>query len=102
MVLEWVKSSIRQQNIDIQRALGYALGFLFYNSAIYVCADETKFEQSTEVEDEKKRYLLVCRLLRNVRPATSIATLRCKTVSEQVCHRLADALRSIGPAQRDC
>lgn len=25
-----------------------------------------------------------------------IATLRCKTVSEQVCHRLADALRSIG------
>ena len=41
--------------------------------------------------------MLVCRLLRNVRPATSIATLRCKTVSEQVCHRLADALRSIGP-----
>ena len=28
--------------------------------------------------------------------ATFIATLRCKTVSEQVCHRLADALRSIG------
>ena len=25
------------------------------------------------------------------RPATFIATLRCKTVSEQVCHRLADA-----------
>ena len=44
-----------------------------------------------------KRYSLVCRLLRNVRPATFIATLRCKTVSEQVCHRLADALRSIGP-----
>ena len=41
--------------------------------------------------------MLVCRLLRNVRPATFIATLRCKTVSEQVCHRLADALRSIGP-----
>ena len=30
------------------------------------------------------------------RKATFIATLRCKTVSEQVCHRLADALRSIG------
>lgn len=27
--------------------------------------------------------------------ASFIATLRCKTVSEQVCHRLADALRSI-------
>jgi hypothetical protein len=31
------------------------------------------------------------------RPATSIATLRCETVSEQVRHRLTDALRSIGP-----
>ncbi len=31
------------------------------------------------------------------RKANIIATLRCKTVSEQVCHRLADALRSIGP-----
>ena len=30
------------------------------------------------------------------RKATFIATLRCKTVSEQVCHRLADALRSSG------
>ena len=41
--------------------------------------------------------MLVCRLLRNVRPATSIATLRCKTVPGQAGHRLADALRSIGP-----
>ena len=32
------------------------------------------------------------------RPATSIATLRCKTVSEQVCHRLADALAHKWPA----
>ena len=31
------------------------------------------------------------------RPATSIATLRCETVSEQVRHRLTDAPRSIGP-----
>ena len=31
------------------------------------------------------------------RKATFIATLRCKTVSGQACHRLADALRSIGP-----
>ena len=29
------------------------------------------------------------------RKATFIATLRCKTVSEQVCHRLADALPAI-------
>ena len=34
------------------------------------------------------------------RPATFIATLRCKTVSEQVCHRLADAPRSIGPRRK--
>jgi len=50
-----------------------------------------------QIREIGKRYSLVCRLLRNVRPATSIATLRCKTVSEQVCHRLADAPRSIGP-----
>ena len=31
------------------------------------------------------------------RKATFIATLRCKTVSGQACHRLADALRSTGP-----
>ena len=31
------------------------------------------------------------------RKATFIATLRCKTVSGQACHRLADALRSNGP-----
>ena len=31
------------------------------------------------------------------RPATSIATLRCETVTGQAGHRLTDALRSIGP-----
>ena len=31
------------------------------------------------------------------RPATSIATLRCETVTVQAGHRLTDALRSISP-----
>ena len=31
------------------------------------------------------------------RPATSIATLRCETVTGQAGHRLTDAIRSIGP-----
>lgn len=34
---------------------------------------------------------LRCATLQTARPATIIASLRCKTVSEQVCHRLADA-----------
>ena len=41
--------------------------------------------------------VLRCAPPQTARPATSIATLRCKTVSGQACHRLADALRSIGP-----
>ena len=36
-------------------------------------------------------YVLRCASPITARPATIIATLRCKTVSEQVCHRLADA-----------
>ena len=38
---------------------------------------------------------LRCAAHQTARPATFIATLRCKTVSEQVCHRLADALPAI-------
>ena len=34
------------------------------------------------------------------RPATSIATLRCETVTGQAGHRLTDALRSIGPRRK--
>ena len=58
-------------------------------------ADAESFRADSPSDEYGKRYSLVCRLLRNVRPATFIATLRCKTVSEQVCHRLADALPAI-------
>ena len=58
-------------------------------------ADAVLFRADSPSDERGKRYSLVCRLLRNVRPATFIATLRCKTVSEQVCHRLADALPAI-------
>ena len=34
------------------------------------------------------------------RPATSIASLRCETVTGQAGHRLTDALRSIGPRRK--
>ena len=34
------------------------------------------------------------------RPATSIATLRCETVTGQAGHSLTDALRSIGPRRK--
>jgi len=63
-------------------------------------ADAVLFRADSPSDERGKRYSLVCRLLRNVRPATFNATLRCKTVSEQVCHRLADALRSIGPRRK--
>lgn len=48
-----------------------------------------------QIREIGKRYSLVCRLLRNVRPATSIATLRCKIVAGQAAHKLADALPAI-------
>ena len=55
---------------------------------------ETRASGSAMWRSIRKRYSLV-RSAEPPRPATFNATLRCKTVSEQVCHRLADALPAI-------
>ena len=67
-------------------------------------ADGALFQRSTRTEADKESGTCSSVSLfsgraaaQTARPATSIATLRCETVTEQVGHRLTDALRSIGP-----
>ena len=60
-------------------------------------ADGTLFRRRCFARADKRSGTCPSGTAEPPRKATFIATLRCKTVSGQACHSLADALRSIGP-----